>query len=600
MEQIKRKRQNDFTDNNKKKKLIFNSDRDCFTHLEDLSNELFYEIFDYLDIYDVYEAFSKVNSRFENLLNDPTLPIRISLSFISKSRFEHYNTNIIIPFQYRITLLHLSNPLVIEHLFSPISILLKFIRLENLHLRNIESKYFQEILIHLISLPCLYSLIVSCTDNVQNKNVFYHQIFRLSVLKYCKLSLTGNSQSNSLSMATTEFSPIEYFIINQLYVDELYAFLSYLPQIRRLSIRNLYKSPKKSIREFYPIVLNHLIHVSLNMIDVNFDEFQFIIKNLFNQIEILYISTKDDRAYIDANQWQELILFHLPNLRIFDIQHKYSFNKSNYLLYDSLPDKFNSLFWFKRKWFFEHHIYHSQNDDHAIFFSTNPYRRKQHILCEETNKNINRNSEKSHIHSVNHLLIQTKKAVINCQNYFPNVTEITLFHNFIHESKNSLSNQFKKIFPLKQLTKLVIHSNLSCFSKMIELLRYIPYIHTLNIELLSFDDPQRSYHLTNSYVLQQNETFRLVSRTNNIQNLTIISSYEMELVQFFVNLCPRLKHLTINRFGWWRLGQFLQFLLSKTNKNTRHLVSLCVENVSENDIDVIRSFIEAQKDIFVK
>ncbi|CAF4775800.1 unnamed protein product, partial [Rotaria sp. Silwood2] len=187
-----------------------------------LSNELFYEIFGYLDIYDVYEAFSKVNTRFENLLNDPVLPIRISLSFISKSRFEHYNTNIIIPFQYRITLLHLSNPLIIERLFSPISILLKFIRLENLLLRNIESKYFEELLIHLISLPFLYSLIVSCTDNVQNKNVFYHQIFRLPVLKYCKLSLAGNSQSSPLTMATTEFSPIEYFIINQ-----LYAFLSY-------------------------------------------------------------------------------------------------------------------------------------------------------------------------------------------------------------------------------------------------------------------------------------------------------------------------------------------------------------------------------------
>ncbi|CAF1104557.1 unnamed protein product [Rotaria sp. Silwood1] len=492
MEQIKRKRQNDFTDNNKKKKLIFNSHRDSITHLEDLSNELFYEIFDYLDIYDVYEAFSKVNTRFENLLNDPTLPIRISLSFISKSKFECYNTNIIIPFQYRITLLHLLNPLIIERLFSPISILLNFIRLENLHLGNIESKYFEELLIHLISLPFLYSLIVNCTDNVQNKNVFYHQIFRLPVLKYCKLSLTGNSQSNSLSMATIEFSPIEYFIINQLYVDELYAFLSYIPQIRRLSIRNLYKSSKKSIREFYPIVLNHLTQVSLNMIDVT---------------------------------------------------------------------------------------------------------RKQQLLCEETNENINRNDEKSHIHSVNHLLIQTKKAVINCKNYFPNVTEITLFHNFIYESKNSLSNQFKKIFPLKQLTKLAIHSNLSCFSKMIELLRYIPYIHTLNMELLSFDDPQRSYHLTNSYVLQQNETFRLVSKINNIQSLTIISSYEMELVQFFVNLCPRLKHLTINRFGWWRLGQLLQFLLSKTNKNTCHLVSLCIENVSDNDINVIRNFIEAQKDV---
>ncbi|CAF4269405.1 unnamed protein product, partial [Rotaria sordida] len=122
--------------------------------------------------------------------------------------FERYNTNIIIPFQYRITLLHLSNPLIIECLFSPISILLKFIRLENLHLRNIESKYFEELLIHLISLPFLYSLIVSCTDNVQNKNIFYHQIFRLPVLKYCKLTLAGNAQSNSLPMATMEFSPI--------------------------------------------------------------------------------------------------------------------------------------------------------------------------------------------------------------------------------------------------------------------------------------------------------------------------------------------------------------------------------------------------------
>ncbi len=36
---------------------------------ENLSNELFYEIFDYLDGYDIYKSFSNLNSHFNNLLN---------------------------------------------------------------------------------------------------------------------------------------------------------------------------------------------------------------------------------------------------------------------------------------------------------------------------------------------------------------------------------------------------------------------------------------------------------------------------------------------------------------------------------------------------
>jgi hypothetical protein len=88
--------------------LFFSLSKDSFTHLEDLSNELFYEIFDFLDFDRVFEAFSNLNIRFENLLNDPVLPIRINLSFISKSTFQLYYEQIIIPYQHRITLRHLS------------------------------------------------------------------------------------------------------------------------------------------------------------------------------------------------------------------------------------------------------------------------------------------------------------------------------------------------------------------------------------------------------------------------------------------------------------------------------------------------------------
>ena len=39
--------------------------------IENFSNEIFYEIFDYLDGYDIYKAFSNLNNRFENLLINP-------------------------------------------------------------------------------------------------------------------------------------------------------------------------------------------------------------------------------------------------------------------------------------------------------------------------------------------------------------------------------------------------------------------------------------------------------------------------------------------------------------------------------------------------
>ena len=57
------------------------------TVLEDLANEIIYEIFDYLDIYHVYQGFSNLNKRFRNLLEDSNLPIQINISTMTKSNF---------------------------------------------------------------------------------------------------------------------------------------------------------------------------------------------------------------------------------------------------------------------------------------------------------------------------------------------------------------------------------------------------------------------------------------------------------------------------------------------------------------------------------
>ncbi|CAF1067829.1 unnamed protein product [Rotaria sordida] len=171
--------------NNKKQKLLVTTNKSYF---ENLANETIYEIFEYLDVYDVYHGFFYLNNRFKNLLINFNIPFQINLSTISKSDFELYNKNVIKPNKYRINILRLSNPFTVDIIFSPPRIICDFIQLEKLIFDNMNSKYLNNILKHLIHLPKLHSLILSPIDYIQDPSILFLHIFRLSKLKYCKLT----------------------------------------------------------------------------------------------------------------------------------------------------------------------------------------------------------------------------------------------------------------------------------------------------------------------------------------------------------------------------------------------------------------------------
>ena len=69
--------------------------------------------------------------------------------------------------------------------------------------------------------------------------------------------------------------------------------------------------------------------------------------------------------------------------------------------------------------------------DHQIFYSTNPYERKEHtfywqldqLICPHMN-------EQKNINSVKHIYICRKQVTYNFGNYFPNVIELTIKHYF--------------------------------------------------------------------------------------------------------------------------------------------------------------------------
>lgn len=273
------------------------------TNFQNLANEIIYEIFDFMDIYHIYQAFPHINQRFKKIIIDSTLPIKINI-------------------------LSLPNAFIIDNILSSAQFIQTFSQLKKLILDNIEVKHAEDILNNAKSLPKLYSLIINIIDPVEDSNNVYRTIFRLPVLKYCKVSFQTECNINSFQMSNNEYSPIEYLVIeNDICFDVLDRLLSYIPELRHLKFCCLdgYNSKRTQL---YPLRLNHLSNVSLELRYVRFNKFQQLMKDTFHQVQLLRIATEDDITYVDGNLWEELILSSMTNLRIFHMTH------SNSLLYN--------------------------------------------------------------------------------------------------------------------------------------------------------------------------------------------------------------------------------------------------------------------------
>ena len=288
--------------------------------------------------------------------------------------FNYYYEHVILQYQNQIQSLHLSNPFVIDAFFSSVSPISKFFHLQTFIIQGIQSKYLRNLLNELFLLPNLSSLVIKCQDKVANKSDLYKQIFRLSALKYCKLSLKGRDRLANVPVETNEFISITHLAIEGTSsVDEIVALLSYVPQLQRLSIHELaaFDGMQPNI---HSAVSNNLTHVFLDLGNVYFDHFEPLIKHVFHQVQVLQISTPGDQNYLMARRWESLILRYMPHLRIFDIHHHAYINNERNAIYADLVDQFESPFWLEREWFFAYYTKVMGGNSEVYFCSADPYR----------------------------------------------------------------------------------------------------------------------------------------------------------------------------------------------------------------------------------
>ncbi|CAF5044791.1 unnamed protein product, partial [Rotaria sp. Silwood1] len=166
--------------------------------MEDLANEIFYEIFEYLDLYDIYKGFYNLNIRFRNLTIHANVLTKINSSIMSNSNFKDYYQNIVKSNQQQINFLRLTNPFAINIIFSSSRTILNFYSLETLILDNLQNKKFDQFFDYFIRLPNLHSLNISLNECIKSLYILFCQIFRLPKLKYCKIEYYTENEKKPL------------------------------------------------------------------------------------------------------------------------------------------------------------------------------------------------------------------------------------------------------------------------------------------------------------------------------------------------------------------------------------------------------------------
>ncbi|CAF1481564.1 unnamed protein product, partial [Rotaria sordida] len=203
---------------------------------EDMSNEILYEIFEYLGNYHVFEAFFNVNTRFQTLLLDLTIPIKLETPTICTSNLKRYYKNMIIPNKYRINVLHLSDPFIVDMFATPPHLLSTYSGLEILVLDNIGVKSFNEILNNLNMLSNLHTLIIKPGDCGKSLNIFLLKIFNILKLKHLKSEYKTEFYQSPLLYYRDEhhYSTIQLVINAYVPYGSFYSLITNFPELHSL------------------------------------------------------------------------------------------------------------------------------------------------------------------------------------------------------------------------------------------------------------------------------------------------------------------------------------------------------------------------------
>ncbi|CAF1262755.1 unnamed protein product [Rotaria sp. Silwood1] len=322
------------------------------TSVENLSNELYYEIFDYLHGNEIYQAFSNLNYRFQQFLGSSSFPLKIRINSSSYKSYMNTYQQLLLNNKHRIISLHLSLSLHNHEFFSSYSINSSFNCLESFMLFNISLYRLLSLLTSSTGLPRLFSLTIDIQWILDDLTEVYRLIFILPKLKYMKCSTNGTVISMLLPIAKKEqLSSIEYLVINHSCTfNQVSTIISYTPKLCHLNFMTFYDNYFNN-EILLPMNLFRLTYLSIKMYYVMLNKLKLFITKTGCNLKVLRVITRSyERDCLDADRWQEFITNYLPDLEKFYLQYHEKVDPVALTSYVLLSNKFRSLFWIERQW----------------------------------------------------------------------------------------------------------------------------------------------------------------------------------------------------------------------------------------------------------
>jgi len=340
--------------------------------LEDLANEILYEIFVYLNHFHIWKGFSDLNQRFDDFLISLKLTDRVhTSSSMSKSDFDYYHEKLISSNMNQIKSLHLANLFIVNEMFSPPQLINKYVQLECLILDQINIRKLGAILRlaqKLVNLRRLSVHLIDCADDLSR---IFEYVLKLKNIQSFEINYQMPS-SNFTSSAFVDLrssSSIEILTINGRFsCDSLDGLLSNCPRLRQLTIHELVRGDYSN-EDFTTCHLKQLESISFTLNNINMHYLQMLIEKFFRHIQILQLTMSDYNIYRYTRIWERLITNFLPYLRVFDIRIS-DLMCNLQMLQDKALEQFQSSFWIENQWYFDWFLQPSKK----IFYSTNPYR----------------------------------------------------------------------------------------------------------------------------------------------------------------------------------------------------------------------------------
>ncbi|CAF2008726.1 unnamed protein product [Rotaria magnacalcarata] len=556
-----------------KYRIVINNDKKIISCIENLSNEIFYEIFDFLDGCEIYQAFSNLNSRFQTLITCSTLRLKIDLSTRPDSSLEYWSKYVVVPNKDRI--IALSWPFSYDHDlgYTLFNIDSSFIRLEILTLRSIRAKDLIPLLINMISLPHLFSLTINYDEDPQEISNIYQASFNLSMLKYFKLSFFAFETLFSISInVDKQLTAIKYLVIDHCCsLDELIALFSCTPQLCRLTCEQVNESHKDIVKDTLCPILS-LTRISIGRCYAKFNEIEIFLTKISSQLEELRFNSFSDVNYLDANRWERIISQYLQHLNIFEFQYNEIIERYSQTTIDyGRLNQFKSSFWIKQKWIFKISIDTDSSDKNVIVFSIFPDRKIRSNSYEKVKNDINfnddvdQNMEQVYATTSSIMLAETNQLDI-----------IDLSNSKYNES---CFDRIGRIQAAVKITRLNIIASEMFMETLIEIIGCVPDIDSLVISSLEMV-PIRCLST------EEAKTLRLLSVKNVITKVTLHQMNDLAPVKFLLHLCRRMKYLDVDCTKNVLPETFLRFILMHKIKHISRLSVLCLK-IPETDIDIV-------------